>query len=204
MKRMFKLLSVVLLATAAAMAAGTGSISGTVAKIPAPKALPGAFPPPPMPAVVFAVPAKAAPHEAKTADMNQQWSTFTPGVLGVPVGTTVRFLNNDSVTHNVTLEPVHGAKKSLGDHPPSQETQATFTHPGAVHVDCTLHPAMTAWIYVAPTPYVTTTDAQGHYKLTGLPAGQYRVEVWHPEASAPAHTVTVSSDTKVDFTLRSH
>lgn len=204
MKRMIKLFTVVLLASAAAMAAGTGSISGTVAKIPAPKAMPGAFPPPPMPAVVFAVPSHPAPHQAKTVDMNQQWSTFTPGVLGVPVGTTVRFLNNDSVTHNVTLEPVHGAKKDLGDHPPSQSTETTFTHPGAVHIDCTLHPAMTAWIYVAPTPYVTTTDAQGHYKLTDLPAGQYRVEVWHPDASAPAHTVTVTSNTKVDFTLTKH
>ncbi len=201
MKRIFKLFAVVLLASAAAMAAGNGSISGTVSKIPSPKVLPGAFPPPPMPAVVFAVPVGPAPHVSKTVDMNQQWSTFTPGVLGIPVGTTVRFLNNDSVTHNVTLEPVHGAKKNLGDHPPSQSTASTFTHPGAVHINCTLHPAMTAWIYVAPTPYVTTTDAQGHYKISGVPPGKYRVEVWHPGGSAPSHSVTVSSNVKVDLTL---
>lgn len=204
MKRVLKLFSIVLVASAMAMAAGTGSISGTVFRIPAPKALPGAMPAPPLPAVVFAIPLKPVPHGAKTVEMDQQWSTFSPGVLGIPVGTTVRFLNNDSVTHNVTLEPVHGAKKDLGNHPPSQATQATFTRPGAVHIHCTLHPAMTAWIYVAPTPYVTTTDAQGRYKLTGLPSGRYRVEIWHPHAAAPARTATVSSDTKVDFSLTQH
>ena len=59
MKRSILLAAVLM--TGIAAFAQSGAISGKVSGIPRAKALPGAFPPPPTPAVVYAVPLAGKP-----------------------------------------------------------------------------------------------------------------------------------------------
>jgi len=42
-----------------------------------------------------------------------------------------------------------------------------------------VHPEMSAYIVVTPTPYFTLTDADGNYKIANVLEGQYTVSVWH-------------------------
>ncbi len=203
MKRFYTIV-IFLLASLGAFAA-TGGISGKVANIPTPKALPGAFPAPPTPAVVFAVPlGRPSAPAHQTVTMDQKWTQFMPGVLAIPVGATVRFKNNDTVKHDVMWRAIgddHGLGRNLGVHPPGQAISFRFTHPGAIHILCTLHPGMSAWIYVAPTPYTAVTKSNGQYALNHLPAGRYRVSVWHPGFPVQSKIITVSQHNQVNFKL---
>ena len=45
---------------------------------------------------------------------------------------------------------------------------------------CNIHDWMLAYILVVDTPWFTKADAQGNAVLAELPAGRYRLVVWHP------------------------
>ena len=194
-----------LVITTVALAATTGSISGKVSGIPSAKAAPGAFPPPPLPAVVFAVPipAKAAPAAGKAYAVNQEYTEFQPAIIAVPEGATITFKNDDTVNHNVELFTVGGKLiKDLGVHPPDQSVTYRPSSPGPIHLRCKLHPGMSGWVYVAPTPYMTVTKSNGQYTLNNLPDGKYRVVVWHPGVAQQDRVVTVADHQTVNFNLK--
>ncbi len=184
--------------------AATG-IHGKVNGGPPPRALPGAFPPPPPRSVVWAIgPSHLMPVAAKTYTMDQKWTAFQPHVLAVPVGSTVVFKNNDTVKHNVSWKSIGGNRalaKNLGNASPGQSLNFRFTHPGVIHLRCTLHPDMSAYIVVVPTAYFTTTKRSGNYNLK-LPAGHYRVVAWHEGRHEQSRTVTVGEGSStVNFNL---
>jgi hypothetical protein len=49
-----------------------------------------------------------------------------------------------------------------------------------VTLGCNIHDWMIAYIYVSDTPYYAVTRADGKAKISGLPAGEYVMQVWHP------------------------
>ncbi len=172
-------------------------IHGKISGGPPPKSMPGAFPPPPPRSVVWAVgSSQLPPRTAKVYTMNQKWTMFQPHVLAIPVGSTVVFKNSDTVEHNVSWRSIGGNRalaKNLGNAAPGQTLSFRFTHPGVVHLRCTLHPDMSAYIVVVPTPYFTTTKRSGEYQLN-LPAGRYRVMAWHEGQREQTRTVTVGKN----------
>jgi len=129
---------------------------------------------------------------------------FTPHLTVVQVGTTVDFQNSDSVAHNVFWTSVGGNKKlthNLGTWPKGEKRSFKFDNPGAVPLLCNVHPEMAGYIIVSPTPYFTTTDKSGAFKIENVPDGSYTVAAWHEGAKSQSKPVAVSGDTKADFTL---
>jgi hypothetical protein len=53
-----------------------------------------------------------------------------------------------------------------------------FDVPGLVTLRCDIHEHMRGLILVLETPYFVTTDTDGRFKLTGLPAGRYQLKAW--------------------------
>ena len=45
---------------------------------------------------------------------------------------------------------------------------------------CNIHDWMIGYIYVADTPYLGRTGADGRARLANLPPGRYVLRVWHP------------------------
>jgi len=147
---------------------------------------------------------KTFPAPAKHPVMDQKGLVFQPHVLAVQEGTTVDFLNSDSVAHNVFWTSIGGNKKlshNLGTWPQGQTRSFKFDKSGAVPVLCNVHPEMSAYIVVAPTPYFARTDASGEYKIADVPDGSYTVVAWHEGAKNATQKITVSGDTKADFAL---
>ena len=66
---------------------------------------------------------------------------------------------------------------------------------------CNVHPEMSGYVIVTPTPYFAQTDAQGNYKIADVPDGDYKVVVWHEGAKPASKQVAVKGDTKADFTV---
>jgi plastocyanin len=153
---------------------------------------------------VDAIAGKTFPAPAKNPVMDQKGLLFQPHILVVQQGTTVEFLNSDKVAHNVFWTGVGGNKKlghNLGTWPQGEKRSFKFDNPGAVPLLCNVHPEMSGYIVVVPTPYYATSDKSGEYKIENVPDGSYTVTAWHEGAKNQSKPVTVSGDTKADFTL---
>jgi hypothetical protein len=57
----------------------------------------------------------------------------------------------------------------------------TFEKAGVVRILCNVHPAMEGFIVVKEHPFFAASDGRGNYRLDGVPLGQYRLQVWHPQ-----------------------
>jgi plastocyanin len=136
--------------------------------------------------------------------VDQKGLLFIPHVLVVPVGATVDFLNSDSVAHNVFWTGISGNKKlghNLGTWPKGEKRTFKFDNPGVVPLLCNVHPEMSAYVVVVSSSHYATTDANGEYTIENVPDGAHNVTVWHEGMKQQSKQVTVSGNTKADFTL---
>jgi len=153
---------------------------------------------------VDAIAGKTFPAPAQHPVVDQKSLVFQPHVTVVQAGTNVEFLNSDSVAHNVFWTSIGGNKKlghNLGTWPKGEKRSFKFDTPGAVPVLCNVHPEMSAYIVIVPTPYFATSDQTGNYKIEDVPDGSYTVTAWHEGAKNQSKPVAASGDTKADFTL---
>jgi plastocyanin len=175
------------------LAASAGTISGQVSGISGPSVV-----------YVDAISGKTFPAPAEHPVIDQKGLVYQPHITSVLVGTTVDFLNSDSVAHNVFWTSIGGNKKlghNLGTWPKGEKKSFKFDAPGAVPILCNVHPEMSAYLVVVPTPYFATSDQAGNYKIENVPDGSYTVIAWHEGAKNQSKPVSVSGDTKADFTL---
>lgn len=137
-----------------------------------------------------------------TKQMTQKELEFLPALLPVQVGTRVEFPNLDDTYHNIfSFSP---AKRfDLGRYR-SNETpipSVVFDVPGLVTLRCDIHEHMRALILVLDTPYFTLSDPDGHYRLSGLPAGQYTLKAWLTSKTTREQSVSLTNgvNLKADF-----
>jgi plastocyanin len=153
---------------------------------------------------VDAIAGKTFPAPKEHPVMDQKGLMFVPHIMAVQQGTTVEFLNSDTVQHNVFWPAISGDKKAghnLGTWPKGERRPYTFDKPGVVPLLCNVHPDMSAYLIVSPTPYFAETDDSGNYKIKDVPNGSYTMTAWHEGAKSQSQLVTVSGSGKADFTL---
>lgn len=142
-------------------------------------------------ALVWFEPASRAPAQPpKTFVMTTRDKQFVPRTLTIPVGSRVRFPNEDVILHNV-FSVSGGNSFDLGLYRRGAGKEQKFDQPGLVRVFCNVHHSMVAYILVLDTPYVATPDAEGRFALTGLPKGPGRLTVWHEQAEPATMEVQV-------------
>ena len=148
---------------------------------------------------------KSFPASSQHPVVNQKGLMFEPHILVVQQGTTVEFLNSDTVAHNVFWPSINGDKKlghNMGTWPQGEKRSFTFTNPGVAPLLCNVHPDMSAYIVVSPSPYFAKTDSAGNYEIKGVPDGAYTVTVWHEGKKPQTAQVNVSGDTKSDAAIK--
>lgn len=117
--------------------------------------------------------------------IDQKNCQYAPHALIVPAGSKIEVTNSDPILHNVhahqmtdqgqtTLfniaQPVRGQKSTVDASPT----------PGIVYLTCEAgHPWMTGYVYVANHPYVTLSGNDGEFVIEGVPAGTYKIKMWH-------------------------
>ncbi len=142
------------------------------------------------------VPGKTFTAPAEHVTINQTHLAFVPHVLVVQLGTTVDFKNEDSVGHNVYWPGVSHNKKSahnMGTWPQGQAKAFTFSELGDVPLLCNVHPEMSGYIFVVPTPYFAVTDKEGNFVIKNVPPGQYTLKTGSEGGKPAAQPVTVGS-----------
>lgn len=120
-----------------------------------------------------------APADLAPVRMEQKDLVFVPQLLAVQTGTRVEFPNLDDTFHNIfsfSKTKRFDLGRYRGDERPIPSV--VFDTPGLVSLRCDIHDHMRGVILVLPTPHFVITDAEGRYRLEGLPAGKYRLKVW--------------------------
>lgn len=126
--------------------------------------------------------ARAASRPLPKAEIAQVAKRFEPQVSVVPVGTPVHFPNRDTVRHHVySFSPNKTFELKL--YTGTDANPVVFDRSGIAVLGCNIHDNMAAWVVVVETPYYGRGDGAGKAALTNVPAGSYRLRVWH--ASLP-------------------
>ena len=132
--------------------------------------------------------------------MRNKEKAFVPDVLVVPVGSSVRFPNEDPFFHSIysdsKIDPF-----DIGYYGPGPGKSVLFAQPGVIAVHCHIHASMHATIVVTDGPFATSEG--GRYEIDGVPPGKHALHAWDPTHGertlsivVPANDATVTMDVK--------
>ncbi len=143
--------------------------------------------------VVWFEPARKGRQPAPvTAEMRTLRKQFQPQLLIVPVGSTVRFPNQDPILHNV-FSVSGGNSFDLGLVGAGAGKEAVFREPGVVAVFCNVHHAMFAHVVVVDTPHFARIQGDGRFRLVNVPDGPGTLVYWHERGELARRAVSVPS-----------
>ena len=155
---------------------------------------------------VDAIPGKKFDPPTQHVMVDQRQMAFVPKVTVVLQGTTVDFLNSDSVGHNVYWPSISGNKKlahNLGTWPKGEKKSFQFNDPGVASLLCNVHPEMSGTIVIVPTPYFAVTDTDGAFEIKNVPPGTYTLKTWSEDGKVTTQSVTVAAGTTdVELTVK--
>lgn len=119
---------------------------------------------------------------------------LVPHVLAVPAGATLTFVNREEheVVHNLRATLLGDVWADVGLPTPGSTGTAMVPGAGAsTLVDDAAHPWIHGSVHSFAHPYFAVTDAEGRFRIAGVPPGQYTVRAWH-EGVRVVPGVTVS------------
>ena len=155
---------------------------------------------------VDVIPDKKFDPPAQHVLVDQKKMAFLPHVVAVQQGTTVDFLNSDAVGHNVYWPSISGNKKlthNLGTWPKGEKKSFQFNDLGSASLLCNVHPEMSGYVVVVPTPYFAVTDKDGNFEIKNVPAGKYTLKTWSEDGKPTTQAVDVTAGTAtVDLTVK--
>ncbi len=156
--------------------------------------------------IVKGVPgAKSTGASAAPVIVDQKACIYHPHVFAVQTGQKITVKNSDPVLHNVHTTPTVAGNK--------ESNNAQLANGADIHLSfdkaeqflrfkCDVHPWMFAYACVVDHPYFALTGADGSFKISGLPAGKYTVEVSHRKAGTVSQEVEITdAGGKADFSL---
>ncbi|MCH2106107.1 MAG: hypothetical protein MK291_05650 [Planctomycetes bacterium] len=126
-------------------------------------------------------------------ELDQAQCRYEPHVILIPEGSTVHYLNSDTISHNVHTYAVKNQayNKII---PAGEKGEQKLTKAEAIQVKCDIHPWMTCYLFVTDHPFTAKTDAQGNFSITGLAPGKYNIEIWHETLGKAKASVTIAAD----------
>jgi plastocyanin len=145
---------------------------------------------------IDAIADKTFPPPAKPITMDQKNLKFVPHVLVILKGSTISFLDSDSVGHNVFWPSISGNKKlghNLGTWPQGQEKSFAFNDLGVASLLCNVHPEMSGYIVVVAPPYFAVTNKDGEFEIKDIPPGHYTLTTWSEEGKPVTQAVDVTA-----------
>ncbi len=138
--------------------------------------------------------------------LDQKECNFIPHVQVIPAGGEVELRNGDPLMHN--LHSFSMKNSSFNESIPGggKPIHKKFEYPEVVKVGCDVHKWMSAWIVVRDNPYCAVTGDDGSFKITDIPPGKYKLNIWHEAASkedlkklAKDIAVEAQKEVKADF-----
>lgn len=155
------------------------------------------------------------PSWAASALVTQEKMQFIPRVSVVVAGMRLRFTNQDRWDHHVRVLPASLSRlneaggmefrlSGLVEGQPASSQERSFDQPGVYLLGCHLHSSMRGHVYVAESPWVAKTGADGTVSLQGLPTGVATVRLWQADevqTIAPRTVTLGASPQTLDYQL---
>jgi hypothetical protein len=154
---------------------------------------------------------------------------FTPFMTVVRDGHAIEVVNMDPVMHDIQAyetsialgarvlfnQPLpmnfhhrRGDLHAAHDHQPGKSMLGPIYLSKGRRVfmmQCGFHPYMESWALAIDNPYYAITDSSGRFTITDVPAGTYRLVIWHPQAGQPVErVVTVERNGKLAMNVSLH
>lgn len=128
---------------------------------------------------------------------------FVPHVQAASVGQFLVLKNSDHILHTAHAYTPDGQPQFNVGLYPGRVSRKPLVSPGVIKILCEVHPWMVGYVVVSEHPYYAVTDSYGEYWIGDLPAGNYRLKVWHESLGAQDKQVEVKTGavSKVDFIL---
>ena len=114
---------------------------------------------------------------------------FAPHVAVLTTGSTVEAVNSDPISHTTHL--YYGALSRNLALAMGEKASQFIARPGMIIVKCDIHGWMKAYIRVDSHPFHAVSDAAGWFRIQGIPAGSYTLEVWQETLGKQQLSVTV-------------
>ena len=145
--------------------------------------------------VIYLLPVDSAsvPTKPMRSSLVMTGRSFAPRLRVVTPGSRVEFPNQDPFSHN-TFSTTKGAQFDLGLYPAGKSKDALFKQSGVFPVYCNIHPRMTAFVVVAPTPWVAQAGNDGRWTIENVPAGRYVLHAWNERAKETETVVVVPAN----------
>jgi len=139
--------------------------------------------------------------------VNQKKCQFMPYLSVMENGGELEAVNSDPVLHNIhTYELIGRARRTVMNVSQPEQgnivTKKVKLRRGAgMKVECDAHDFMHAFVFVAKNPYYAVVNDKGQFEIKDVPAGKYKINVWHGVLGEKKGTVTVTAGgtATVDF-----
>jgi plastocyanin len=134
------------------------------------------------------------PASSQPAVLDQKGCRYTPHVMGLMVGQSLKILNSDLTEHNVHPMPKNNADWNEFQMPRGAPLTKAFQHPEIMMpVQCNQHPWMKAYLSVLPHPYFAVTAQDGTFQIKDLPPGEYTLAAVHEKLGEQTLKVKVGA-----------
>ena len=133
--------------------------------------------------------------------IDQRACLFVPRMVGARVGQTLQFRNSDDVLHNVHSMTATGNVFNVSEPKAGMVQQFVLKDEEILKIKCDIHGWMTTYVGIVSHPYFAVSGAAGTFEIPSVPAGSYRIVIWHERYGTQTKTVRVRAGAAatVDF-----
>jgi plastocyanin len=134
---------------------------------------------------------------------DQKMCEFHPHVLVFPAGSTIDVINSDGILHNIHTTSTFNPSQNQAQPKFKPKIQIKVEKPETIAIKCDVHGWMSGYWVATETPYVAVTAADGSFKISDLPPGDYDVELWQEKLGKAMQKASIKAkeETKVAWKM---
>jgi plastocyanin len=134
---------------------------------------------------------------------DQKMCEFHPHVLVFPAGSTIDVINSDGILHNIHTTSTVNPSQNQAQPKFKPKIQIKVEKPETIAIKCDVHGWMSGYWVATETPYVAVTAADGSFKISDLPPGDYDVELWQEKLGKAMQKASIKAkeETKVAWKM---